>query len=192
MILVQPIFFIFWRLIKQKLQKRKRGKKDIVLKPRWEDDYELVENEGLFAEYLEMGITLFLLTRLQLIAGFWAAHVAILEPDVVYLEFEVLYCFHCLPLGYSARTYTFLITFMLCTRATFRKLHLIGTILREILFSCNRRIFSIILDLNSLFLCIAFVQCVVHSGIFSDTINYQLLFFAMLHCHFIKFSWLPV
>ena len=46
------------RLIKQKLQKRKRGKKDVVLKPRWEDDYELVENEGLFAEYLEMGINL--------------------------------------------------------------------------------------------------------------------------------------
>ncbi|XP_065061399.1 anoctamin-7-like isoform X1 [Rhopilema esculentum] len=43
-------------LIKQKMAKRKRGKKDVVLKPRWEDDYELVENEGLFAEYLEMVI----------------------------------------------------------------------------------------------------------------------------------------
>ncbi|XP_065679230.1 anoctamin-7-like isoform X1 [Hydra vulgaris] len=43
-------------LIKQKWKKRKRGKKTIELKPRWEDDYELVENEGLFAEYLEMVI----------------------------------------------------------------------------------------------------------------------------------------
>ncbi|XP_065061401.1 anoctamin-7-like [Rhopilema esculentum] len=42
-------------LIKQKLQKRKRGKSDVD-KPRWEDDYELAENEGLFAEYLEMVI----------------------------------------------------------------------------------------------------------------------------------------
>jgi anoctamin-7 len=43
-------------LAKQKWKKRKRGKKTIQLKPRWEDDYELVENEGLFAEYLEMVI----------------------------------------------------------------------------------------------------------------------------------------
>ena len=43
------------------MAKRKRGKKDVVLKPRWEDDYELVENEGLFAEYLEMGETFHLL-----------------------------------------------------------------------------------------------------------------------------------
>ena len=42
-------------MIKQKIKKRKRGKKAVDLKPRWEDDYELVENEGLFAEYLEMG-----------------------------------------------------------------------------------------------------------------------------------------
>ena len=42
--------------MKQKLKKRKRGKKAVDLKPRWEDDYELVENEGLFAEYLEMGL----------------------------------------------------------------------------------------------------------------------------------------
>ena len=49
-------YFCF-RLIKQKLKKRKRGKKAIELKPRWEDDYELVENEGLFAEYLEMGMS---------------------------------------------------------------------------------------------------------------------------------------
>ncbi|XP_066936321.1 anoctamin-7-like isoform X2 [Clytia hemisphaerica] len=43
-------------LIKQKMKKRKRGKKAVDLKPRWEDDYELVENEGLFDEYLEMVI----------------------------------------------------------------------------------------------------------------------------------------
>ena len=49
------------RLAKQKWKKRKRGKKAVNLKPRWEDDYELVENEGLFAEYLEMGIMLHLL-----------------------------------------------------------------------------------------------------------------------------------
>ena len=48
--------FHFSRLVKQKLKKRKRGKKAVDLKPRWEDDYELVENEGLFAEYLEMGL----------------------------------------------------------------------------------------------------------------------------------------
>lgn len=47
--------------MKQKLKKRKRGKKAVDLKPRWEDDYELVENEGLFAEYLEMGLFMFLL-----------------------------------------------------------------------------------------------------------------------------------
>ncbi|XP_057304531.1 anoctamin-7-like isoform X4 [Hydractinia symbiolongicarpus] len=43
-------------IIKQKLKKRKRGKKTVQTKPRWEDDYELVEDEGLFAEYLEMVI----------------------------------------------------------------------------------------------------------------------------------------
>nr|XP_047138898.1 anoctamin-7 isoform X2 [Hydra vulgaris] len=43
-------------LIKHKWRKRKRGKETTVLKPRWEDDYELVENEGLRAEYLEMVI----------------------------------------------------------------------------------------------------------------------------------------
>ena len=54
------IIFRLCRLLKQKLKKRKRGKKAITLKPRWEDDYELVENEGLFAEYLEMGKCLIL------------------------------------------------------------------------------------------------------------------------------------
>ena len=49
------ICFVLLSLIKQKLKKFKRGKKSVQLKPRWEDDYELVENEGLFDEYLEMG-----------------------------------------------------------------------------------------------------------------------------------------
>ncbi|XP_065655307.1 anoctamin-7 isoform X3 [Hydra vulgaris] len=43
-------------LIKHKWRKRKRRKETTVLKPIWEDDYELVENEGLMAEYLEMVI----------------------------------------------------------------------------------------------------------------------------------------
>lgn len=28
------------------------------VKPRWELDYDLLENEGLFGEYLEMGMSL--------------------------------------------------------------------------------------------------------------------------------------
>ena len=27
-----------------------------MVKSRWEEDYELIENEGLFEEYLEMGL----------------------------------------------------------------------------------------------------------------------------------------
>ncbi|XP_031568304.1 anoctamin-7-like isoform X2 [Actinia tenebrosa] len=43
--------------IKQYLKKRKRGSKgNDEIKPRWEADYELLENEGLFQEYLEMVI----------------------------------------------------------------------------------------------------------------------------------------
>ena len=54
-LLIFVLYVFSHRLVKQKLKKRKRGKKQVELKPRWEDDYELVENEGLFAEYLEMG-----------------------------------------------------------------------------------------------------------------------------------------
>ena len=43
------------RMLKQWLKRKKRGTKKKVPKPRWEADYELVENEGLFQEYLEMG-----------------------------------------------------------------------------------------------------------------------------------------
>lgn len=34
---------------------RAQGKTQVKNKPRWEDDYELLENEGLRDEYLEMG-----------------------------------------------------------------------------------------------------------------------------------------
>lgn len=27
-----------------------------LIRSRWEEDYELIENEGLFEEYLEMGL----------------------------------------------------------------------------------------------------------------------------------------
>lgn len=51
-----PLFAVY-REIKQYLRKRKRGSKgDDEIKPRWEADYELLENEGLFQEYLEMGM----------------------------------------------------------------------------------------------------------------------------------------
>ena len=36
------------------MKRRKRGVKKGEIKPRWEEDYELVDNEGLFGEYLEM------------------------------------------------------------------------------------------------------------------------------------------
>lgn len=32
---------------------------DSGVKSRWEEDYQLIENEGLFEEYLEMGKILF-------------------------------------------------------------------------------------------------------------------------------------
>lgn len=43
------------RMIKSYMKRRKRGTTKGEIKPRWELDYELVENEGLFQEYLEMG-----------------------------------------------------------------------------------------------------------------------------------------
>jgi hypothetical protein len=50
------IFSLEFSELKQYLKKRKRGSKgDDEIKPRWEADYELLENEGLFQEYLEMG-----------------------------------------------------------------------------------------------------------------------------------------
>lgn len=42
-------------MIKSYMKRRKRGTTKGEIKPRWELDYELVENEGLFQEYLEMG-----------------------------------------------------------------------------------------------------------------------------------------
>lgn len=41
--------------IKKYMKKRKQGVTGNDVKPRWELDYELLENEGLFGEYLEMG-----------------------------------------------------------------------------------------------------------------------------------------
>lgn len=58
-----------FRLVKQKIKKRKRGKKTVELKPRWEDDYDLVENEGLFDEYLEMGKESILTSRKYFVRG---------------------------------------------------------------------------------------------------------------------------
>lgn len=37
------------------MKKRKMGVTGNDVKPRWELDYDLLENEGLFGEYLEMG-----------------------------------------------------------------------------------------------------------------------------------------
>lgn len=37
------------------MKKRKMGMTGNDVKPRWELDYDLLENEGLFGEYLEMG-----------------------------------------------------------------------------------------------------------------------------------------
>ena len=37
------------------MKKRKMGVTGNEVKPRWELDYDLLENEGLFGEYLEMG-----------------------------------------------------------------------------------------------------------------------------------------
>ena len=44
-----------------------------LIKSRWEEDYELIENEGLFEEYLEMGLYAVLLTWGML----WAYHCTI-------------------------------------------------------------------------------------------------------------------
>lgn len=41
-------------MLKQWIKRKKRGTTKAESKPRWEADYELVENEGLFQEYLEM------------------------------------------------------------------------------------------------------------------------------------------
>lgn len=45
---------LYYRMLKQWIKRKKRGTKKEENKPRWEADYELVENEGLFQEYLEM------------------------------------------------------------------------------------------------------------------------------------------
>ena len=47
---------IFYSEIKKYLKKRKAGVTGNDVKPRWELDYDLLENEGLFGEYLEMGM----------------------------------------------------------------------------------------------------------------------------------------
>jgi len=44
------------RKFKSIIHKWKIGKMEShVKKTRWEEDYEMIENEGLFEEYLEMG-----------------------------------------------------------------------------------------------------------------------------------------
>ena len=48
-------FLVFRREIKKYMKKRKQGVTGNEVKPRWELDYDLLENEGLFGEYLEMG-----------------------------------------------------------------------------------------------------------------------------------------
>ena len=51
---VLTIHVLHCRMLKQWIKRKKRGTKKEENKPRWEADYELVENEGLFQEYLEM------------------------------------------------------------------------------------------------------------------------------------------
>lgn len=46
---------VFFRVVKQWVARKKRGKRGDEIRPRWEQDYELIPNEGLFGEYLEMG-----------------------------------------------------------------------------------------------------------------------------------------
>ena len=47
--------FLWLSEIKKFMKKRKMGVTGNEVKPRWELDYDLLENEGLFGEYLEMG-----------------------------------------------------------------------------------------------------------------------------------------
>lgn len=49
-------FILLFSVVKQWIARKKRGKRGDEIKPRWEQDYELIPNEGLFGEYLEMGI----------------------------------------------------------------------------------------------------------------------------------------
>ena len=52
------LFFVFVYTLselKKFMKKRKLGLTGNEVKPRWELDYDLLENEGLFGEYLEMG-----------------------------------------------------------------------------------------------------------------------------------------
>lgn len=46
---------MYFSVVKQWIARKKRGKSGDEIKPRWEQDYELIPNEGLFGEYLEMG-----------------------------------------------------------------------------------------------------------------------------------------
>lgn len=48
-------FLVFRSEVKKYMKKRKQGVTGNEVKPRWELDYDLLENEGLFGEYLEMG-----------------------------------------------------------------------------------------------------------------------------------------
>lgn len=52
------LFYVYipYSEIKKFLKKRKMGVTGNDVKPRWELDYDLLENEGLFGEYLEMGV----------------------------------------------------------------------------------------------------------------------------------------
>ena len=50
------IVSILYSEIKKYMKKRKMGVTGNDVKPRWELDYDLLENEGLFGEYLEMGM----------------------------------------------------------------------------------------------------------------------------------------
>ena len=53
--LIHIFYIVPYSEIKKYLKKRKMGVTGHDVKPRWELDYDLLENEGLFGEYLEMG-----------------------------------------------------------------------------------------------------------------------------------------
>ena len=52
---------MYFRKIKTFLHRMKIKIDKSVVRSRWEEDYELIENEGLFEEYLEMGWYTFVL-----------------------------------------------------------------------------------------------------------------------------------
>ena len=76
--MVSPLYSL--REIKQYMKKRKRGVTGNDVKPRWEEDYDLLENEGLFAEYLEMGKRFYLSHVITIIANMAGEFSFVLYP----------------------------------------------------------------------------------------------------------------